>query len=309
MRQFLGLSGIFARCLHMAFALACAVPAQAAAADGIFRAGAEATKDMRPEPGEAPPNLRTRNFMIIGTGATLVTVYGWSNWWHEGFGGGFKAANEGWFGAATEYGGADKAGHAYANYAAVRLLVPSFRAAGNTHEASVSLAAWSTLGVFTGIEVVDGFSRRWRFSLQDAIMNVAGVALGVALETRPELDEIVDFRLDYRRPPSHARFNPFGDYSMQKYLFVVKADGFASLRENRFLRYLEFAAGYGTRGYETGSERHRDLYVGISLNLARLLGDTAYDGRMHSTRFQRGTDVLFDLVQFPAVGYMRRSLE
>ena len=90
---------------------------------------------------------------------------------------------------------------------------------------------------------------------------------------------------------------------------MVKADGFAPLRENRFLRYLEVAAGYGTRDFDTGGERHRDAYFGLSLNLARLLADGAYDGRMHSTAFQRGTDRLFELVQFPTVGYVRRSVD
>ncbi|MGC2519312.1 MAG: DUF2279 domain-containing protein [Burkholderiales bacterium] len=275
----------------------------------LAAAPSAASGDTQSKPGDPPPNLRLRNTLIIGTGAALVAAYGLSNWWRSGFGGGFKTTNEGWFGSDTQYGGADKLGHLYSNYAGVRLLTPLFESAGNSDDASVSLAAWSTLGIYTGVEVVDGFSRRWKFSLQDAIANAAGAALGVMLETRPELDAIVDIRVDYRRSPGASHFDPFGDYSGQKYLFVVKADGFAPLRENRFLRYLEVAVGYGTRGYDTGGERHRDAYLGLSLNLARLLADGAYDGRMHSTAFQRGTDRLFDLVQFPAVGYVRRSVD
>lgn len=139
-------------------------------------------------------------------------------------------------------------------------------------------------------------------------MNVAGVALGVVLETHPELDEKFDFRVDYR-PSKHAGFDPFGDYSGQKYLLVVKADGFAPLRSNRLLRYLELGVGYGARGFDAGGERRRDLYVGLSLNLSRLLSDGLFEGRMHSTPFQRGTDRIFELVQFPSIGYARRSLD
>ena len=269
---------------------------------------AAVSEDKLPRLDDQPPNLRQRNALIIGTGATLVAAYGMSNWWQAGFGGGFKATNEAWFGADTEFGGADKAGHLYMNYAGVRLLTPLFEYAGNLRDASVSLAAWSTFGIYTGVEIVDGFSKRWKFSAQDEIANAAGVLLGLALETHRELDSILDFRVDYR-PSRPSHFDPFGDYSGQKYLFVVKADGFAPLRESRFLRYLEVAVGYGTRGYHNGDERHRDTYVGLSLNLARLLADTAYDGRMHSTAFQRGTDILFDLVQFPTVVYARRSLD
>lgn len=276
-------------------------PAVAPAPSGFVR-------DLPPTVGDPPPDLRLRNAMIIGTGATLVAGYGLSKWWQAGFGGNFKTTNEGWFGRNTQYGGADKLGHMYFNYGAVRLLTPLFEAAGNSRDASVRLAAWTSLGIFAGVEVADGFSRRWKFSPQDAAMNVAGMALGVVLETHPELDDKFDFRVDYR-PSKDSGFNPFGDYSGQKYLLVVKADGFAPLRRNRLLRYLEVGVGYGARGFDAGGERRRDLHVGVSLNLSRLLSDGLYQGRMHSTPFQRGTDRVFELVQFPTIGYARRSLD
>ena len=276
-------------------------PALAAPAPG-------ASVDMRTWRADDPVHLRQRNALIIGTTATLFAAYGKAKWWQSGFGGGFKTTNEGWFGRDAQYGGADKAGHMYSNYASVRLLTPLFESAGNSHDASVLLAAWTTAGIYTGIEVADGYSRRYKFSPQDAIMNVAGVVLGVAMETHPDLDAILDFRVDYRPSPGSG-FDPFGDYSGQKYLMVVKADGFAPLRKNRFLRYLELGIGYGARGFDNGGERRRDVYVGLSLNLSRLLADGAYEGRMHSTPFQRGTDRLFDLVQFPTIGYVRRGLD
>ncbi|MBI4190128.1 MAG: DUF2279 domain-containing protein [Betaproteobacteria bacterium] len=322
MRHFFRLPATHVRHQRLVLFFLCLMPTQPVVADNLFPAddgglysralaaeASAASGDTQSKPGDPPPNLRLRNSLIIGTGATLVAAYGLSNWWRSGFGGSFRTINEGWFGAGTEFGGADKTGHIYSNYAGVRVLTPLFESAGNSRDASVSLAAWSTLGLYTAVEVADGFSRRWKFSPQDAIMNLTGVALGAALETHPKLDAIFDLRLDYRRSPGASKFDPFGDYSRQKYLFAVKADGFAPLRENRFLRYLEVAVGYGTRGYDTGGERHRDVYVGLSLNLARLLADSAYGGRMHSTAFQRGTDRLFDLVQFPTIGYVRRSVD
>ncbi len=187
-------------------------------------------------------------------------------------------------------------------------MTPLFQSAGNSHDESVRLAAWTAVGIFTGIEVADGFSRKWRFSREDAVMNIAGAVLGAAMETNPELDRILDFRVDYR-PSNGSRFDPFGDYSGQRYLLVFKADGFAPLRQNRLLRYLEIGVGYGARGFDPGGERRRDAYVGVSLNLARLLADGVYGGEMHSTNFQRSTDRLFELIQFPTTGYVRRSLD
>jgi hypothetical protein len=190
----------------------------------------------------------------------------------------------------------------------VRLLTPLFEALGNDRDKSVSLATWATLGIFTGVEIGDGFSRQWRFSPQDELANIAGVAFGALCETHPDLDRALDFRVDYRRSPRSSHFDPFSDYSELKFLFVVKADGFASLRDNRALRYLELGVGYGARGYDSGGPRSRTVYLGLSLNLARLLADGAYGGKMHSTLFQRGTDRLFDLVQFPSVVYAREQL-
>ncbi len=252
--------------------------------------------------------VQRRNTVIIGTGAALVAAYGWSSWWESGFAGGFKTTNEGWFGTDTQYGGVDKFGHAYSNYATLRLLTPLFETAGNSRGDAIRLAAWSTFGIYLGVEVLDGFSRSYEFSAQDATMNLLGAALGVTLETYPKLDGVLDFRLDYR-PSPESDFDPFGDYAGQKYLLVAKADGFERLRDNRFLRYLEVAVGYGATGFDTGGEPERSAYLGLSLNLSRVLADSAYDGRLHTTTVQRSTERLFELVQFPTIGYQRWDLD
>lgn len=302
----------YVRSILVFLCLLCAQPAVAGElflADdrGLFIAAAPSavSEDTQPSLGDEPPNLWRRNTLIIGSGATLVAAYGLSSWWESGFRDSFETTNEGWFGSD---GGIDKLGHAYSNYATMRLLTPLFEKADNDREASVRLATWSTIGIYMGVEILDGFSRSYKFSPEDAIANTAGILLGVALETHADLDAILDFRIDYR-PSPESDFDPFGDYSGQKYLVVAKADGFAPLRENQFVRYLEVAVGYGTRGFDTDGEQHRDAYVGLSLNLSRLLADGAYDGRMHSTAFQRGIERLFELVQFPTIVYERRSLD
>ena len=262
-----------------------------------------------PGEGADPPlNLDLRNAAIISTTGLLFAAYGQQKWWNEGFGGGFKTVNEGWFGPDTPYGGTDKLGHMYVNYGTVRLLTPLFELAGNSHEAATCLAGWTSVGIFTAIELADGYSRQYKFSAQDALMNVAGAVLGVVLESRPDLDDKFDFRLAYR-PSSGSSFDPFGDYSGQRYLFVVKADGFEALRNVPILRYLELAVGYQARGFDNGQEKRRDVYVGLSLNLSRVLADTVYGGQKRSTGFQRGMDRVFELVQFPTAVYARHPLD
>ena len=283
------------RCFPLACAaaaLAAAVPAQPARAQEAERAGLE---------------LPQRNLLLIGATSAAFAVYGRAKWWKEGFGGGFKSAGEGWFGRGTDYGGTDKLGHLFTNYASTRLLAPAFEAAGNSRDAAVPLAAWTTLGIFMGIEVVDGLSRRWRFSPEDAVMNAAGVGLAVLMETHPGLDRKLDFRFAYRRSKDSG-FDPFGDYPGQRYLLAVKADGFEALRHQPVLRYMELGVGYQAR-FPPGQERRRDVYVGISLNLSRLLADAAYGGRSGTTPVQRTAETAFELLQFPAAAYGRHGLD
>jgi hypothetical protein len=276
--------------------------------DGPYARAAAQQPDPGLEVARRERSLQWRNATIIGAGTVAIGAYGLSQWWHEGFGGGFKTVNEGWLSRGTTYGGADKLGHAYSNYASVRVLSPLFKSVGNDPDGSIRLAAWTTLGVFTGVEVLDGYSRRYRFSPQDAVMNAAGAALGVLLETHPALDERFDIRFGYK-PSAGSGFSPFGDYSGQRYLLVAKADGFDSLRQVPALRYLEVGVGYQARGFDPGGERRREVMVVASLNLSRLLADGFYGGQMHSTRSQRTAERVFELVQFPTDASVRKSLD
>jgi hypothetical protein len=153
----------------------------------------------------------------------------------------------------------------------------------------------------TAVEVLDGYSRQYEFSKEDAIMNVAGAAVGYALERNPDLDRLIDVRLLYR--PSAGKFDPFGDYSGQKYLLAVKASGVPALRDNPLLRYFELTAGYGTRGYESipGIARSRHLYFGVSLNLSEILAQTVFRGTSERSRTQRATDLFFEFIQVPGI--------
>jgi hypothetical protein len=117
---------------------------------------------------------------------------------------------------------------------------------------------------------VDGYARNWRFSKEDALINAAGVAAGVLMESRPALDKLIDPRILYQPSRENGRrFEPFGDYSGQAYLLVAKASGVDALRRHPVPRYVEVAVGYRARGYsdvggwlvEVGT---RSLYAAIS---------------------------------------------
>jgi hypothetical protein len=267
-------------------------------------------------PNRPLPDLRRRNAAIIAGTATVLGAYGYHSWWRQGFTSSFRTRREGAFGRDTQFSGMDKLGHAYFGYVGVRTLAPLFEMAGNAPETSRSMAAWTTWGAMSAVEIVDGFSRQYRFSHEDFIANTLGAAMGYFFASNPKWDDIVDFRMAYRATPL-SNWDPAGDYAGQRYWLMVKADGFRALRELPVVRYLEVGVGYGAPGVDTPDEwkyhdfalRRREVFVGISVNLSRVLADVFYGGRRSSTVTQRVADGILDVVQHPGMAYRGRDLD
>jgi hypothetical protein len=87
-------------------------------------------------------------------------------------------------------------------------------------------------------------------------------------------------------------FEPFGDYSGQKFFVVLKMAGFECFRDTP-MRYLELHGGYSARGFSSeerraGEDRERNLYVGIGINLQELLfGEVAANHGHGAARIAR----------------------
>lgn len=250
---------------------------------------------------ETQKQFRTR--MLIGGAAVGVLGYGASHWWQDSMSSSFKTVNEGWFEQNTYTGGADKLGHMYSTYVGTRLLTDAFEWAGHDRDSASWLAAATAWGVMLAVEVGDGFSSRYRFSKEDLIMNTLGSSLALLLEKNPELDAVLDYRLMYW-PSSDARrvhqIDPIDDHSGQTYLLALKASGVPALRKIEPLRYFELALGYGTRGYEPnlGEAHSRHFYYGISLNVAEILGVSAFKDSKGS-RAQNISNGVLEFLQIP----------
>lgn len=263
------------------------------------------------ESGELPAiseeDRRFRTRALIWGGAGAVVAYGVANWWKNGFSGRFRTVDEGWFGQDTYAGGADKMGHAYATYAGTRLLASAFEWAGNDRDQALGLSAATVFGTLLAVESLDGFSKRYKFSKEDLVMNAVGTGLGLLFEKNRRLDDLLDFRLHYWPSGDARRLNqvgPIGDFSGQTYLLVAKATGMPQLRNHEVLRYFELAVGYGSRGFEPNEgapypDRSRHLYFGVSLNVSEILKATAFRGASTRSRSQQVTDTVLEYIQIP----------
>ncbi len=248
-------------------------------------------------------DLDRRTRLLIGAGVGATYLYGLKSWWGDGFGGRFKVEREGSFGRDTEHGGQDKLGHYMFTYAGARLLTWGLESLGHDREKAIWLGAGTAFVALSGIEVIDGFSKKWSFSPEDFLMNTAGAAAAILLEQNPKLDRMFDFRIHYspslREDGTRRGWEPISDYAGQTYYFVTKAEGFERLDRLPGVRYLELSLGYRARGFENGGDGARFSYVGVSFNLGKLLRETVLKS---SPTVRKVNDNLFEYVQFPVAG-------
>lgn len=283
--------------------MACAL----AAAHGVAVAAAEPDPAEPEAPAPSVVRLRTAALVLGSVGGTLA--YGHAKWWgDDGYSSHFHTVDEGWFGRGTDYGGADKLGHAMFSYTGTRLLTRGFEWAGHGRDDAVRLGAWTAVGTLLLVEVVDGYSKRWRFSKEDVVADLLGGAFGWWMERTPQVDALLDLRIQYRRStaPDGTRrgFNPFGDYSGQRYLLVFKASGVPAWKHHPWLRYLEFSVGYSARNFEEDARAlaapTRQIHYGVSLNLTEVLRATVFSAQRRRAPVQQVTETLLEFVQVPA---------
>jgi hypothetical protein len=205
--------------------------------------------------------------------ASGVLIWGFTQW---GYGTeDFHTSDEGWFEKDTSNGGSDKLGHFYTNYLMTRILAHIYNGWGyNSHDSGLYAAV--SAGVLSGIliELGDGFSEHG-FSKEDFIADILGVTAGYFWHTNPSLAKKIDFRVEYAPSFGSDNVTDFTtDYEHMKHLLAIKAEGF-ELFEDSMMKYLELHLGYYTRDFNHDTmpleDRKRYVYVGLGLNLSRLL--------------------------------------
>jgi hypothetical protein len=232
-----------------------------------YNAQALPTAPVRPVSRQDSPPI-AMDITALAAASVFIGIREWG--WGELS---FHTYREGWFGKNTEYGGIDKLGHAWSAQALSDYLTWRLQMSGLSTFESASTAAALTSVAFLAVEIGDGFSH-YGASSEDFIASVAGAGFSFLRHTVPALAEKLDYRMEYI-PTGHGDALGLGDYSGKKFLLALKLSGFETFKDTP-LRYLEFHAGYYTRGNfdwerAVGIPQSRTPYVGIGLNLAELL--------------------------------------
>lgn len=227
------------------------------------------------EPPALPPAPRPlldgRSAWLTAGVLTVTPLLGYFAWWRGEPTGEFVVAHEGWLGATTYAGGADKLSHFWAGWAAEHLLESAYRSLGRTErEARVlSVGVTSLAGLL--IEAGDGFSQygaAWEDAAMDAFGAIASSQVG-----RLGLRDTVGVRIG--RVPSTipapcCRFGGYGaDYSKEIYTLDLKLAGFLPRvgAEAGPARYFLVSLAFGSRGYRYSPAWARERNVGVELGL------------------------------------------
>jgi hypothetical protein len=206
----------------------------------------------------------------------------------------FHVNYEGWFGANTRDGGADKASHFADYYVVSNLFSDIYRKLGYSENA----ARWLGFGVTvtTGLvnEIGDGFTRHG-YSWEDLAMDTLGAGTA-ALVSWTRTEDLLGVRTSHQ---------PGLTYTHDVYAADLKISGLGRRLGVNLgpLRWLLLSVTYGTKGYRVTPtiEEQRQLGFEIGLNLQQILNDL---GVKRETWWGYALHVVGDNVRFPytAVG-------
>lgn len=192
----------------------------------------------------------------------------------------------------------DKAGHVWTSYQLSRISGDMWKWTGINEKKAIWLGGASGVAFQSIIEILDGFSAEWGFSLTDMAANVAGSALyvGQALTWKKQRLSVKFSYFPYNYPPAYQnRVNSlFGaqgiervlkDYNSQTYWISANIHDF--FPRSRIPGWLNISLGYNARLMLGGREniwtdeagitydyssvpRYRRIFLSADIDLTRI---------------------------------------
>jgi hypothetical protein len=187
----------------------------------------------------------------------------------------------------------DKIGHATTSYYIGRVGIDFMNWTGVSEKKAIWYGGMLGSLYQTTIEVLDGYSSEWGFSIGDFAANTAGSLLCVGQQLAWNEQRIVLKYSFMQSAYSKYRPNILGtnlqenllkDYNGQTYWLSVNPSSFMS-KETKFPKWLNIALGYGADGMTGGDfnppyidehgqqiyfDRYRQFYLSLDVDLTRI---------------------------------------
>lgn len=183
----------------------------------------------------------------------------------------------------------DKAGHVFSAYHLGSFGANALKWSGANKKSQLLYGSTLGFAFLTTVEVFDGYSSEWGFSLGDVAANAGGTALYVSQELLWNEQRIVPKFSFHTTPYASARPNVLGasyseqilkDYNGQTYWLSANIHSF--FKQSKIPKWLNVAVGYGAEGMVTGKdelvntiffsekERTRQFYLSLDLDLTKI---------------------------------------
>ncbi len=225
----------------------------------------------------APDFHKPRFWTAAGTGAALyggMSVALWHAWYQD-----YPLTNFHLFNDWGEWNDMDKAGHFFSSQMISSYAFEGAHWTGMKRKDAIWTAAGISLGIMATVEVMDGFSEEWGFSLGDLGFNTMGTGLFVAQELMWQEQRITmkvsGIRPHYSQEPLFSSDGAqittldkraaglYGssffhvilkDYNALTVWSSVNINSFIKKEESKFPSWLNIAFGYGAENLYGGYE-------------------------------------------------------
>ena len=218
--------------------------------------------------------INTKKWVLVGVQAGLWggTFYSLNKTWYANYPrSDFHLYND-W----QEWQQMDKAGHAWSSYQISNHTSKIWQWAGMEKKKAVMIGGISGMAYLSIIEILDGYSDKWGFSIPDILANSAGAGIYAAQEMGWS-EQRITIKLSYsphRYGTLQGRANDlFGsgdaekilkDYNGQTYWASVNIKSF--FPDSHFPNWFNIALGYGARTMLGGYENTWTTTLGTSIN-------------------------------------------
>ena len=229
--------------------------------------------------------------MVAGTEAALYagSLIGLNELWYKDY----PRSSFHFFNDNNEWMQMDKVGHVTTSYYVGRIGIGLYKWSGVKRKKAIWYGGMLGSVYQSTIEILDGFSSEWGFSLGDFAANTAGSFLVIGQELAWDEQRIV-FKYSFRqsefssyRPDllgHNFQENILKDYNGQTYWLSVNPASFMS-RSSKFPKWLNIAVGYGANGMTGGNfnppyidaggnqvrfDRYRQYYLSLDVDLTRI---------------------------------------
>ncbi len=205
---------------------------------------------------------------------------------------GYSQSSFHFFNDDNEWQQMDKSGHTVTAYYISRIGYESYRWSGVDRKKAIWFGGLLGFAYMANIEILDGFSSAWGFSIGDFTANTLGCLIFIGQQlTWDDQRFIVKYSF---HPTDYAQYMPnllganliqqmIKDYNGQTYWFSGNIASFLP-KGTRFPKWINIAAGYGAEGMTGASgntseasgkpipeyQRYRKFFLSMDVDLTRI---------------------------------------